>query len=104
MSSLLETIAFRQPRRAQGEIAALGGGFPSSTQTQIEVLLGSSADPDTALHYLASLKHQHPDAFRRLVQSQTRLQKSIAIFSNSRFLADEILQNPQWMEGLADMG
>ncbi len=103
MSSLLETIAFRQPRRAQGEIAALVGGLPSSTQTQIEVLLGSSADPDAALHYLASLKHQHPDAFKRLVQSQTRLQQSIAVFSNSRFLADEILQNPQWMEELADM-
>lgn len=103
MSSLLETIAFRQPRRAQGEIAALSGGLPSATETQIEVLLASAADPDAALHYLASLKQQHPDAFKRLVQSQTQLQQLIAVFSNSRFLSDEILQNPQWVEQLADL-
>jgi glutamate-ammonia-ligase adenylyltransferase len=102
MPTLLETIAFRQPRRAQGEIAALAGGLPSATQAQIEVLLASSADPDAALHYLASLKHQHPDAFKRLVQSQTHLQQLIAVFSNSRFLSDEILQNPQWIEQLSD--
>src|ERR1035438_773068 len=103
MSSLLETIAFRQPRRAQGEIAALAGGLPSVTQTQIEALLASAADPDAALHYLASLKHQYPDAFKRLVQSQTHLQQLIAVFSNSRFLSDEILQNPQWIEQLDDL-
>jgi glutamate-ammonia-ligase adenylyltransferase len=103
MSSLLETIAFRQPRRAQGEIAALAGGLPSATETQIEALLASAADPDAALHYLASLKHQHPDAFKRLAQSQTHLQQLIAVFSNSRFLSDEILQNPQWVEQLADL-
>ena len=103
MSSLLETIAFRQPRRAQGEIAALAGGLPSATEIQIEILLASAADPDAALHYLASLKHQHPDVFKRLVQSQTHLQHLIAVFSNSRFLSDEILQNPQWIEQLADL-
>jgi [glutamine synthetase] adenylyltransferase / [glutamine synthetase]-adenylyl-L-tyrosine phosphorylase len=103
MSSLLETIAFRQPRRAQGEIAALAGGLPSAAQNQIEALLASAADPDASVHYLASLKHQHPDAFKKLAQSQTYLQQLIAAFSNSRFLSDEILQNPQWMEQLADM-
>jgi glutamate-ammonia-ligase adenylyltransferase len=103
MSSLLETIAFRQPRRAQGAIAALSSGLPSPTETQIETLLASAADPDAALHYLAGLKQQHPDAFKRLVQSQIHLQELIAVFSNSRFLSDEILQNPQWIEQLADL-
>jgi [glutamine synthetase] adenylyltransferase / [glutamine synthetase]-adenylyl-L-tyrosine phosphorylase len=103
MSSLLETIPFRQPRRAQGEIAALSSGLPFSTETQIETLLASAADPDAALHYLAGLRHQHPDVFKRLVQSQTHLQELIAVFSNSRFLSDEILQNPQWIEQLADL-
>ncbi len=103
MPSLLETIAFRQPRRAQIEIGTLASGIPSATATQIESLLASSADPDAAVHYLVGLKHQHPDAFKRLVQSQTSLQQLIAVFSNSRFLSDEILQNPQWLEQLADM-
>jgi glutamate-ammonia-ligase adenylyltransferase len=103
MSTLLETIAFRQPRRAQGEIDRLAGGIPLSTRNQIEALLASAADPDAAVHYLASLEQQHPDDFRRLAQSQTHLAQLVTVFSNSHFLSDEILQNAQWIEQLADM-
>ena len=103
MPSLLETVAFRQPRRAQGEIAAIAGGLPSATQNQIEALLTSAADPDAAVHYLASLRQQHPDTFARLAESPTYLNQLISVFSNSRFLSDEILQNPQWIEQLGDM-
>ena len=71
MPSVLETIAFRQPRRAQGEIAELANGLPSATQTHIQALLASAADPDAAVHYLASLKHQHPGAFKKLAHSRT---------------------------------
>jgi glutamate-ammonia-ligase adenylyltransferase len=67
------------------------------------MLLKSAADPDTAVHYLASLKHQQSDAFERLARSQAGLKYLIAIFSHSRFLSDEVLQNPQWVEQLTDM-
>jgi glutamate-ammonia-ligase adenylyltransferase len=103
MSSLLETIAFRQPRRAQGEIAAVAGDLPPATQHYLELLLVSAADPDAALHYLASLKLQHPGAFRKLARSRPGLQYLITVFSHSRFLSDEILQNPQWLEQVGDM-
>src|SRR5579871_5117125 len=103
MPSSLETIAFRQPRRAQTELETLAKGIPSAAATLIESLLASSADPDAAVHYLVSLKQQHPEAFQRLVQSQASLQQLIAVFSNSHFLSDEILQNPQWMEQLAGL-
>src|SRR5690242_20731556 len=98
MSSLLESVAFRQPRRAQGEVAAVASGLPAAIQNQIEVLLVSAADPDAAVHYLASLKQHKPDAFQHLMH--TGLQQLIAVFSHSRFLSDEILQNPQWIEHL----
>src|ERR1700737_3186947 len=103
MSSLLETIAFRQLRRAQSEMAVLESGLPPAIQNTLEVLLASAADPDAAVHYLVSLKQQKPDAFDTLARSQSGLQNLIAVFSHSRFLADEILQNPQWIEQLSDM-
>jgi len=103
MSSVLETTLFRQPWRARGEVAAIEVGLSASTQAQLEMLLTSAADPDAAVHYLASLKQQQPDAFGRLASSQTGLKYLIAVFSHSRFLSDEVLQNPQWVEQLAEM-
>lgn len=103
MASLLESISFRQPRRAQGELSAALLGLPPAVQTYIETLLVSTADPDAGVHYLASLHQQKPDAFRELAQSQPFLQYLIAVFSNSRFLSEELLQNPQWIQQLADM-
>jgi len=103
MSSLLESIAFRQPRRAQVEISALTAGLPTEVQRQVEVLLVSSADPDGAVHYLAGLKQKKPDDFQRLVRLPSGLQNLIAVFSDSHFLSDEILQNPQWLEQLGDL-
>ncbi len=103
MPSLLESISFRQPRRAQGELATALQGLPEATQTYIETVLVSTADPDASAHYLASLHQQKPDDFLKLARSHPRLQYLVAVFSYSRFLSEEILQNPQWIEQLADM-
>ena len=103
MASLLETIPFRQLRRAQDEMAALESGLPPVIRNTIEVLLASAADPDAAVHYLAGLKQQQPDAFDQLAPSPSALQNLIAVFSHSGFLSDEILQNPQWLEQLSSL-
>ncbi|HEX4593047.1 MAG TPA: glutamine-synthetase adenylyltransferase [Bryobacteraceae bacterium] len=103
MSSLLETIAFRQLRRSQTEMAALERGLPPPIQNTLELLLASSADPDAAVHYLSSFKQQKPDAFEKLAATQPGLQNLIATFSHSHFLSDEILQNPEWLEQLTDL-
>src|SRR5260370_1822878 len=103
MSSLLESIAFRQPRRAQVEVSAVTAELPDEVQRQVEVLLVASADPDGAIHYLASLKQKKPDNFQRLARLPSGLRNLIAVFSNSHFLSDEILQNPQWLEQLGDL-
>ncbi len=98
MPSLVETIPFRQPRRAQSELAAISDGVPEGVRNQIETLLVSAADPDAALHYLVSLKQQKPSVFEKLALSPHFLQYLIVVFSYSRFLAEELLQNPQWIE------
>src|ERR1700739_1985375 len=103
MSGVLETKPFRQPWRARSELAAILDGLPAAIQGQLEMLLLSAADPDSALHYLASLKQQKPDVFGRLAQSPSGLKYLIAVFSHSRFLSDEILQTPQGIEQPADM-
>jgi [glutamine synthetase] adenylyltransferase / [glutamine synthetase]-adenylyl-L-tyrosine phosphorylase len=103
MPTLLETIAFRQPKRSQSELAAVSGGLPPEVQSHIETLLVSAADPDAAIHYLLSLKQQKPDAFRKLAFSEDLVQYLATVFSYSRFLSDEILQNPQWIEQVAEI-
>ena len=84
-------------------MVALERGLPHAIDNALELLLVSSADPDTAVHYLAGLKQQQPEAFDRLARSPSGLQNLIAVFSHSRFLSDEILQNPEWLEGVHDL-
>ena len=79
MTTLFETIPFRLVRRAQTELAAVGGDLPEAVQNQIETLLVAAADPDAALHYLLSLKQQKPAAFEKLVTSAQHLQYLAAV-------------------------
>ena len=103
MSTLFEAIPFRHTRRAQSEFAAVGEGLPEEVQYQIETLLVSAADPDATLHYLLSLKQQQPAAFQQIALSPQHLQYLIAVFSYSRFLSEELLQNPQWIRQVGDL-
>lgn len=103
MPSLLESIAFREPARARRELASLASDFSSQIHNQVEILLAAAPDPDRAVHYLTSLKQQHPDAFVRLSRTPATLHYLITVFAYSHFLSDEILQNPQWIEQLGDM-
>ncbi len=66
-------------------------------------MLASAADPDASVHYLVSLRQQQPDAFHRLVRTPAVLKYLITVGSFSRFLSEEILQNPQWLEEVNGM-
>ncbi len=103
MASLLETMPLRKPALARGEAALLSLGLTFEEQEQVKVLLASAADPDAAIHYLVSLKQKQPAAFERLVQMPSARKYLIAVASFSRFLAEEILQNPQWLEEVSGM-
>src|SRR3954469_1806350 len=67
---------------------------------KIKFLLGSSADPESARHYLTRISQEVPEAFGRLSDSDAALQFLIAVFSHSHFLSEEILQHPAWVEAL----
>jgi [glutamine synthetase] adenylyltransferase / [glutamine synthetase]-adenylyl-L-tyrosine phosphorylase len=103
MPRLLEALPLPKAALAPGEAAALALALSPEQQDQLKMLLASAADPDSAIHYLVSLRQQQPDAFHRLVQSHSGLKYLITVASFSRFLSEEILQNPQWLEEITGM-
>jgi [glutamine synthetase] adenylyltransferase / [glutamine synthetase]-adenylyl-L-tyrosine phosphorylase len=104
MPSLLETQPLRKPGLVRGEAALLSLGLPPEEQARLKAYLGAAADPDAAIHYLLSLKQQYQgDALERLMRSPSGLQYFVTVTSYSRFLSEEILQNPQWLEEVSAM-
>ncbi len=104
MSALTEPIAFRDKPRAETNFERLTAHVPPAPLQRIRLLLAASADPDTTLHYLTRLCEEQPGFFHRLAHSPAILQYLVAVFSASRFLSEEILKRPQWIEDLAASG
>ncbi|MGA2211825.1 MAG: glutamine-synthetase adenylyltransferase [Bryobacteraceae bacterium] len=103
MASLLETQPLRTPALVRGEAALQSIGLVPEEQDRLQACLTAAADPDAAVHYLLSLKQQQPEALERLVHSKFGLQRFVTVASFSRFLSEEILQNPHWLEEVSRM-
>jgi glutamate-ammonia-ligase adenylyltransferase len=103
-ASLLELIGFRDRTSAARRLESTVETLPPAVRTRVEVLMAGVADPDSTLYYLDALRARHPDAFLRLTHSNTCLQYLAALFSSSRFLSDEVLQHPEWIDEFADSG
>lgn len=97
MHRLLETASFRNRDRAMANLGALAD-LPEDLQSRIYFLLSASADPDMALHCLSRLHNEKKDEFGRLTGNSSLLLPLITVFSNSRFLSEEILQQPPSIE------
>ena len=100
MPSLLETTPSRTSALVRGEAALLSLGL---SDEQAKMLLASAADADAVVHYLVSLKQLNPDVFRSLLATPSVLKYFTTVASFSRFLSEEILQNPQWLEQVTGM-
>ncbi len=97
MQRLLERVEFRDPARARQDVARLGNGIPERILTRIELMLGSVADPDEALHHLERLRAESPAAFDRITSSPNALRLLITTFSYSGFLSEAILRRPEFI-------
>src|SRR3984885_8346886 len=104
MPSLLAAVEFGTPARAREDMARLGSGIPERIATRIRLLLGSVPDPDEALHFLESLRHDFPAAFDRISSSTAALRYLITTFSYSRFLSEAVLRRPEWLLQAATAG
>ena len=104
MLNLADHVAFRNRDRATTDLGLLGSALPEGPLNRIKFLLSSSADPDSALHYLVRLYQERPAAFQRLAVHPAEMQYLVAIFSSSRFLSEELLKYPEWLERLPARG
>ena len=74
--------------------------LPPAVLNRIELLAAHSPDPAGVRAALASFEQRQPAAFQRIAHSAAALQYLIAVFSQSNFLTQEILDSPEWLEQL----
>jgi glutamate-ammonia-ligase adenylyltransferase len=98
----LSHLPYRDRKRAARELAALAPHLPPAVLNRFDLLLASSPAPEPGLHYFTRLREQHPGAFDRLTRSAIGMRHLVAVFTYSRFLAEEILEHPGWAEQLLD--
>src|SRR5271165_7099662 len=78
--------------------------LPPAVQNRIELLAAHSPDPAGVRAALASFEQRQPAAFQRFAHSAAALQYLIAVFSQSNFLTQEILDSPECLEVLLSDG
>lgn len=90
----------RQPEpsgRRESALEQITSGLSPGAATHIDRLSQSVPDSVIALTYLTRLRERQPAAFQRIAQSRTALQYALTVFSYSRFLSEELLENPKWL-------
>src|SRR5271157_3371011 len=98
----LLTFAYRDHPRAMREIADLARSLPAAVRNRFDLLLAGSPAPERCLQYFVRLRERQPAAFDRLTRSTAALRHLVAVFSQSRFLSEELLEHPEWAEQLLD--
>ncbi|MCU1335319.1 MAG: (Glutamate--ammonia-ligase) adenylyltransferase [Bryobacterales bacterium] len=98
----LSSLPYRDRTRATRELASLAPHLPPAVQNRFDLLLAGSPAPEQGLHYFTRLREQHPAAFDRLARSAIGLRYLVTVFTYSRFLAEEILEHPDWAAQLLD--
>jgi glutamate-ammonia-ligase adenylyltransferase len=98
----LLTLPYTDHPRAMREIADMARSLPAAVRNRFDMLLAASPAPELGLQYFVRLHERQPAAFERLAHSTAGLRHLVAVFANSRFLAEEILEHPDWAEQLLD--
>src|SRR5215472_10275441 len=100
----LLTLPYQDKPRAVREIADLAERLPAGVREHFDLLLSGSPAPERALQYFVRLRELQPSAFERLTGSIPGIRHLVAVFTQSRFLSEEILEHPDWAEQLLDGG
>src|SRR5580692_8821882 len=98
----LLTLPYTDHPRAMREIADLARNLPATVRNRFDLLLAASPAPELGLQNFVRLRERQPAAFERLTRSTAGLRHLVAVFANSRFLAEELLEHPDWGEPLLD--
>jgi glutamate-ammonia-ligase adenylyltransferase len=97
MQQLL-TLPYQDRPRAVREIANLTDRLPAGVREHFDKLLAASPAPERALQCFMRLCEWQPGAFERLTSSIAGIRHLTAVFTQSRFLSEEILEHPDWAE------
>jgi [glutamine synthetase] adenylyltransferase / [glutamine synthetase]-adenylyl-L-tyrosine phosphorylase len=100
----LKQLSFRDRARASREMGEIARALPPVTANRLDLLLSASPAAEEGLGYLTRLYEQQPSWFQRLTRSTAGLRCLLAVFTNSHFLSEEILQHPEWTERLLEAG
>src|SRR5579885_2537466 len=98
----LLTLPYKDQRRAMREIAGLSDHLPAAVREQFDLLLAGSPAPERGLQYFVRLYERHPGAFRLLTDSVEGIRHLTAVFTQSHFLSEEVLERPEWAEQMLD--
>src|SRR5580658_6104278 len=98
----LLALPYKDHPRAMREIADLARSLPAAVRNRLDLLLAASPAPELGLQNFVRLRERQPAAFERLTRSTAGLRHMVAVFANSRFLAEELLEHPDWAEQLLD--
>jgi glutamate-ammonia-ligase adenylyltransferase len=98
----LEKLHYRNRARTMREIEELSRVLPPAARNRFDIMLSSSPAPDQGLRFFARLHETNEAAFQRLARSTAGLRYLTAVFTHSEFLSEEILQHPEWAEGLLE--
>src|SRR5690349_6056297 len=79
------------------------GTLPPDVLEQLGEPLENCIDQERLEHYLPEFCERFPGLLAKLAQSRARLQWLIATFSYSRFLSEELLQHPEWLNDVPDV-
>ncbi|HPT24843.1 MAG TPA: glutamine-synthetase adenylyltransferase [Bryobacteraceae bacterium] len=90
--------------RVRGALEHVEHEIPPELRQGLEILLSESPDPSGALLRLERLCESHPGDFQQIAQTPFGLQSLILVFSYSQFLAESVLQHPDWLLGILASG
>ncbi len=88
-------LQFAERARAEREAAELSKSLPREIAERVDLLLSASPAPEQGLHYLVRFPPH-------LVNAQTA-RYLIAIFTQSHFLSEELIEHPQWIAEFRDL-
>jgi glutamate-ammonia-ligase adenylyltransferase len=77
-------------------------GLDPDVAGQIQRYFATIPDPEGAAKFFARFCQARPDAFQRIARSRPGLHYLITTFAYSRFLSEEVLQHPHWIEDLVE--
>jgi hypothetical protein len=97
----MAAVRFHSPREAQVNFSRIARRVPLSLLSPLSLLLAESPNPDAALNLFERLVYPESlDVIRSMERHPQLLHYALALFANSQYLGETLIQNPDLLQGL----